>query len=95
MNLVVDGMTMPESIEYTCSQGRSRYIFGPLVAHPCFDVQLSVRGSSRIALHVLDEKHRVCVDFIQARGVLQSLIEKYRGISCGSPSGDDQVVGCC
>ena len=31
---------------------------------------------SWIALHTLDEKHQVCDDFIQARGVLESIMAK-------------------
>ena len=51
---------------------------------------MGTRGNSRIVLLALDEKHRVCDDFIQARA-----LDKGRGISCVSPPGDDQVVECC
>ena len=72
----------------------------PLVVERRLDVQSSLATAHRYSRKFNDriagagEKHRVCVDFIQARGVLVSLMEK-RGISCESPSGDGQVVQCC
>ena len=37
---------------------------------------IGIRRSSRFVLLALDEKHQVCKDFIQARGVLESLMAK-------------------
>ena len=45
MNCVADRIATSESIAYTCSQGRPRHVFDPLVAHPSSDVQPLVRRS--------------------------------------------------